>query len=115
MAFGIGAVGWSAIAAGTSAAVGAYSADQSRKAGNQSADNAKSAADQQQQQFNKLNGKQPDIAALADQNMQAGKNGPSGTLLTGPSGVDPSKLTLGRNTLLGAPATVASAATLGGG
>lgn len=83
------------------AASAAVQADQSRKAGNQAADRAAAAAAQQEQQFNKLNGKNPDTVALADQNMQAGKNGPSGTLLTGPQGVDPSKLLLGRSTLLG--------------
>lgn len=114
MAFGLGAAAWTAIAAGTSAAVGVYSADQSRKAGNQAADAAQANADQQEQQFNKLNGKQPDTAALMDQNMQAGKNGPSGTLLTGPRGIDPSKLLLGKNTLLGGAAPSVTPTGLGG-
>lgn len=95
-------MGWTAAALFVSAASAANQADQGRKAGNTAADNAKKNADTQEQQFNKLNGKTPDTAALAEQNTQAGKNGPSGTLLTGPTGVDPSKLTLGRNTLLGA-------------
>ena len=102
MAFGFSAAAYAAVAAGTSAAVGVYGADQARRRGNQAADAAEQQATAQEQQFNKLNGKNPDTAALADQNMQAGKNGPSGTLLTGPQGVDPSKLTLGKNTLLGA-------------
>jgi hypothetical protein len=91
-----------AIAVAGSAASAASQADSSRRASNMAADAAKANASAQEQQFNKLNGKNPDTAAMADQNMQAGKNGPSGTLLTGPQGVDPSKLTLGRNTLLGA-------------
>lgn len=101
-----GATQWlaAAAAAGATASVvgGVVQADQSRRAGNMAADSAKTNASAQEQQFNKLNGKQPDTAAALDQNMQAGKNGPSGTLLTGPQGIDPSKLTLGRNTLLGA-------------
>lgn len=80
----------------------ASQADGARRAGNTAADNAKKQASDQEQQFNKLNGKTPDSAAMMDQNTQAGKDGPSGALLTGPQGIDPSKLTLGRNTLLGA-------------
>lgn len=95
-------MGWTAAALFVSAASAANQADQGRKASNTAADNAKKNADTQEQQFNKLNGKTPDTAALAEQNTQAGKNGPSGTLLTGAQGVDPTKLTLGRNTLLGA-------------
>jgi type II secretory pathway pseudopilin PulG len=108
----MGAAAWGAIAAGTSAAVGVYSADQSRQNSNRAADNAAAQASEQEQQFNKVNGKQPDVTAMTDQNTQAGKNGPSGTLLTGPQGVDPSKLTLGRATLLGGAPTPAP--TLGG-
>ena len=88
-------------AAAATVAATAYSTDQSRKAGNRSANLAEKQAKDQEQQFNKLNGKMPDAMAMMDQNIQAGKNGPSGTMLTGPQGIDPSKLTLGRNTLLG--------------
>jgi hypothetical protein len=82
-------MGWSTaiqliIAAGSAASA----ADTSRKAGHAAENNAKKSAAAQEQQFNKLNGKTQD--------------GPSGTLLTGPQGIDPTKLTLGRNTLLGA-------------
>lgn len=111
MALGLGVAAWSAIA---TTAVSAYGADQSRKSSNTAADQAKTQASQQEQQFNKLNGKNPDSAALMGQNMQAGKNGPSGTLLTGPQGVDPSKLLLGKNTLLGG-ATPSGLSGLGGG
>jgi hypothetical protein len=34
-------------------------------------------------------------------NVLAGKAGQSGTMLTGPQGVDPTQLTLGKQTLLG--------------
>ena len=101
MAFGLSAGAWSAIAAGTTAAVAVNNGEQSRRAANTAKDRAKLDADKAEQQFNKLNGKKPDIAGLMDQNIQAGKNGPSGTLLTGPQGIDPTKLSLGRNTLLG--------------
>ena len=49
--------------------------------------------------------KAPDASALRDQNkakMTGGMSaGPASTLLTGPSGVDPTALALGKNTLLG--------------
>jgi hypothetical protein len=48
-------------------------------------------------------GKQPDVKAMRGANAAAsGVNaGPASTFLTGPSGIDPSQLTLGKNTLLG--------------
>lgn len=49
---------------------------------------------------NKANAKTPDILALLAANKSPG--GVGSTMLTGPGGVDTSKLTLGRNTLLGA-------------
>lgn len=98
MAFGLGAAAWGAI--GTTA-VAAYSANEQSKAGNRAADRAKQAAATQEQQFNKLNGKRPDLGALTDANSLDSKAGASGTLLTGPAGVDPNKLLLGKTTLLG--------------
>lgn len=43
----------------------------------------------------------PDVGAMLAGNQQAAKGGGSSTMLTGPGGVDPSSLNLGRNTLLG--------------
>lgn len=45
--------------------------------------------------------KRPDTRRIQDQAEQAGKAGASGTMLTGPQGVDMASLQLGRNTLLG--------------
>lgn len=45
--------------------------------------------------------KRPDTRRIQDQAEQAGKAGASGTMLTGPQGVDTASLQLGRNTLLG--------------
>lgn len=98
MAFGLSAAAWGAI--GTTA-VAAYSANEQAQAGKKAGDRAKQAALVQEQEFNKLNGKRPDIGAMSDQNAMDAKAGPSGTLLTGPAGVDPNKLLLGRSTLLG--------------
>lgn len=57
-------------------------------------------ADLADQANNKANAKVPDIAALLAGNQAPG--GVGSTMLTGAGGVDTSKLTLGRNTLLGA-------------
>lgn len=51
----------------------------------------------------KAGAKQPDTQAMSSANAKAsGVNaGPASTFLTGPTGIDPSQLTLGKNTLLG--------------
>ncbi|HNF92749.1 MAG TPA: hypothetical protein PKZ67_11160 [Accumulibacter sp.] len=50
---------------------------------------------------NRANQKSPDTRSILDAARQAGKSGVSGTMLTGPAGVDPALLSLGKNTLLG--------------
>jgi len=50
---------------------------------------------------NKANRKRPNSGAILDAAKQAGKGGQSGTMLTGPQGVDSSSLSLGKSTLLG--------------
>lgn len=52
--------------------------------------------------MNRATQKRPNTAGILASAQQAGKSGASGTMLTGPQGVDPAALTLGRNTLLGA-------------
>lgn len=52
--------------------------------------------------MNKAGAKRPNTARILDEASQSGKSGASGTMLTGSQGVDPSTLTLGKNTLLGA-------------
>lgn len=54
-----------------------------------------------EQSSNKYNAKRPDSTAMISQTEQAAKAGASGTMLTGPQGVDPSALSLSKNTLLG--------------
>lgn len=71
--------------------------DAQRKA-QQNADKMASDADQAN---NRANQKKPDTAAILGAAQQAGKTGASGTMLTGPQGVDPNMLNLGKNTLLG--------------
>lgn len=50
---------------------------------------------------NRANMKRPNTARIVAEASQAGRSGASGTMLTGPQGVDTSMLTLGRNSLLG--------------
>jgi hypothetical protein len=56
---------------------------------------------QQTEAMNKANQKQPDTAAITAENKANGKSGQSGTMLTGPTGIDMNSLLLGKNTLLG--------------
>jgi hypothetical protein len=60
----------------------------------------------QEQEFNKRNARTPDagnMLASAQQAAKAASGGPGAgsTMLTGPAGVDPAALNIGRNTLLG--------------
>lgn len=50
---------------------------------------------------NAANMKTPDIASILSRAANSGKQGVSSTMLTGPSGIDPTSLNLGRSTLLG--------------
>lgn len=105
MSFGWTAATWVAISAGVSAAVGVYSADTARKNANQADDQAKANALKTQQAAdeanNAANARSPDGAAAAARNAMSAQAGQSGTMLTGPSGIDPTQLTLGKQTLLG--------------
>jgi hypothetical protein len=54
-----------------------------------------------QQNINRANQKRPDTQAILADTQAAGAGGAGGTMLTGPQGIDPQQLALGRNTLLG--------------
>ncbi|THF64324.1 hypothetical protein [Pseudothauera rhizosphaerae] len=60
---------------------------------------AKDQAAKQERELKKASQKAPDVGDLLTGNAQ--REGMAGTMLTGPSGVDESSLTLGRSTLLG--------------
>lgn len=94
-----------AYAAVAGLAASAYTGEQNRKAGSQARTQAKKEADAQaqatEQATNKANAKLPDIAAIAAANQRLATGGAGSTLLTGPQGVDPQKLLLGKTTLLG--------------
>ena len=89
------------VAAGT--AYNGYEANkanqQQRSAQRESLKQANVNADLADQANNKANAKSPDIMAMLASNSAKGAAG--STMLTGPSGVDPSGLMLGKNTLLG--------------
>lgn len=50
---------------------------------------------------NRANQKRADTMSILDSAAQAGRSGASSTMLTGPQGIDPAALTLGKNSLLG--------------
>lgn len=92
----------SAVAMVTMSAVqGSDQADAAKKSMQQAQANADRTARQADEAFNQANQKKPDTGAILSAQQQAGKSGVSGTMLTGPAGVDPSSLTLGKSTLLG--------------
>ena len=74
------------------------SAESAQQHAQANADKQEKAADQA---TNRANQKKPDTSAILDAATQAGKGGASGTMLTGAQGIDPSTLSLGKNTLLG--------------
>ena len=84
-----------------SAIQGSDQADAAKKSMQQAQANADRTARQADEAFNQANQKKPDTGAILSAQQQAGKSGVSGTMLTGPAGVDPSSLTLGKSTLLG--------------
>ncbi len=96
-------VGATAAVAGTGAAYmqGQKQASARKKAASQAEANANKLYAQQDQELNRKNAKQPNTAALFAGNQQSAQAGASGTILTGPSGVDPMSLSLGKNTLIG--------------
>lgn len=80
---------------------GAKAAKAQKKA--QKANEASAAAEAQrsEQQFNKSNQKTPDIAQMFARAQDAARTGQGATFLTGPGGVAPGSLMLGRATPLG--------------
>jgi len=62
---------------------------------------AKKEADRADVEMNRANRKKADVAAIQSKEDQSALSGPAGTMLTGNQGVDPDKLKLGGNTLLG--------------
>lgn len=96
-----------AMAVGTAATTGAslVMGSQQNKAQKSATAQAKTQADAQakaaDEATNRANQRRPNTSAAVDAASLLGKGGASGTMLTGPQGVDASALNLGRNTLLG--------------
>lgn len=72
-----------------------------QKANDDARTQARITAEQADQAFNKANGKRPNMASIFGANAAAAKGGLSGTMLTGPQGIDSGNLLLGKTTLLG--------------
>jgi len=93
------------VAAVAGVAVSYANGQEQKKAAESSMNQAKANALKQEKQAdqdaNRLNQKKPDTAGILAAASQAGKGGVAGTMLTGPQGVDPNALSLGKNTLLG--------------
>lgn len=104
MSFGWSAATWIAVSA-ASAGVQIMQMEQQRKLQNTAQDRAREAAKSQQiaadEAQNKANAKTPDVSALMAANLAASRNGQAGTMLTGPGGIDPNALKLGRTSALG--------------
>lgn len=103
-----GGVSATAVLAGAAVAATAYTVYAGERAASAQADaqnRAREAAAKQEkaadEATNRANQKRPDTMAILDAAAQAGKGGGAGTMLTGPQGVDPAALQLGKNTLLG--------------
>lgn len=103
MSGGTTAVLAAAAVAGTAYSIysGERAADEQAAARKQAKANALKQEKAAEEANNRANQKRPDTASILDAAMQAGKGGQSSTMLTGPMGVDPGALTLGKNTLLG--------------
>ena len=71
------------------------------EANREAKETAKKEADRADVEMNRANRKKADVAAISSKEDQAALSGPAGTMLTGIQGVDPDKLKLGGNTLLG--------------
>lgn len=102
---GVTAMGVMAAAAVAGAAIslknGMDQKDAAKKASKQAQANAQKQEKAADEATNRANTKRADTGAALDSATQAGKAGASGTMLTGPQGIDPAALNLGKNTLLG--------------
>lgn len=87
--------------AGASVYTGQQQAAATKKASAAATANADKTAREAERERNRVNARKPNVAGLIAANQQSAQSGASGTMLTGPSGVDPNTLSLGKNTLLG--------------
>lgn len=106
----IAGIGLGIAAAGTSYAIVAgeqgkkaqeKAMQQQEQAQTQAARQAEQQATKSEQAMRRVSQQTPDVAGIMAAAQESVQGGPSATMLTGPQGVDPSQLSLGRNTLLG--------------
>ena len=94
-----------AAAAVAGAAIAYDNGQEQKKAAEKASHQAQANAQKQEkaadEATNRANTKRADTGAALDSATQAGKAGASGTMLTGPQGIDPAALNLSKNTLLG--------------
>jgi hypothetical protein len=94
-----------AVVGAASTAVAYQNGQKQEKAAKQAMQQAQDNADKQakaaDEAMNKADQKRPNVQGILASAEQAGKAGASGTMLTGPQGVSPDLLNLGKNTLLG--------------
>lgn len=81
-----------------SVAMQAYQGEQTRKGQSAAQSQARTDADQN---MNRVNPKLPNVTDLGRANFNATSGGSGSTMLTGPAGVAPNNMLLGRSTLLG--------------
>lgn len=89
----------SVVSAGASYIQGQKQESAAKKANAQAAEQAQKQATMAEQATNKANAKSPNVKVLDNANAQGAGGG--STMLTGPMGIDPTSLTLGKQTLLG--------------
>ena len=75
--------------------------EEQRKSNEQIVARAKAENLRSEQEYNKANRQNVDVASALDASELSAQQGASGTMLTGTMGVDPNELNLSKNTLLG--------------
>ena len=91
----------SATGTGYSVYAGERNADMQRSAQRNAQRQAEAAAKSNEEAVNRANMKRPNVNAILAAAQNASKSGVGSTMLTGPTGVDQSALSLGKSTLLG--------------
>jgi hypothetical protein len=93
--------GYSIYAGERGAAAQKKAMKQQQQAQTEAAAQARSQQRQSEIAMSAANRRKPNIAAIMDNAAEGSMGGPSGTMLTGPMGVNPQDLQLGRSSLLG--------------
>lgn len=94
-------IGAALIGGAFSAVQGQRQANQAKKADKRAADQADRLYRSEQERNNRQQARDPSLGAIDAENTALVSDGQSSTMLTGPTGIDPNSLLLGKNTLLG--------------